>query len=58
MGKLTVFDIGGNKVRLKGKLKGLWRYRVGSYKVVYRANEVNKVVAILLIASRGEVYQK
>ena len=43
---------------LKGQLKGRWRYRVGSYRVVYRIDEVNKKVTVLLIASRGEVYQQ
>ena len=43
---------------LKGQLKGLRRYRVGNYRVVYRIDEANKKVTVLLIASRAEVYQQ
>jgi len=42
---------------LKGKLAGHWRYRVGDYRVVYRTDENERVVIVLIIAHRGSVYE-
>lgn len=45
-----------NIKRLKGTLSGRYRYRVGDYRVVYRLEEGDRVVIVLLIAHRSEVY--
>jgi mRNA interferase RelE/StbE len=42
---------------LQGKLSGRWRYRVGDWRVVYKIDEEQKLIIILLIATRGEVYR-
>ena len=47
-----------NIKRLKGKLKGRFRYRIGDYRIVYKIDDEKKLVTILLIASRGEVYRQ
>ena len=41
---------------LKGKLAGQYRYRVGDYRIVYRIQDEEIEVIILLVAHRGEVY--
>jgi mRNA interferase RelE/StbE len=41
---------------LKGKLAGRYRYRVGDYRIIYRIQEDEVEVIILLIAHRREVY--
>jgi mRNA interferase RelE/StbE len=46
-----------NSKRLKGRLAGLWRYRVGDWRVVYRIDDEQDRVVILAIAHRREAYQ-
>lgn len=43
--------------RLKGTLGGHYRYRVGDYRVVYRIEEGDRVVIVVLIEHRSEVYR-
>jgi mRNA interferase RelE/StbE len=46
-----------NIKRLKGTFSGLLRYRVGDWRVVYRIDEAQSLITILLIAHRSDVYQ-
>jgi mRNA interferase RelE/StbE len=41
---------------LVGDLKGLWRYRVGDYRIVARIEEDRFVVLVLTVGHRREVY--
>lgn len=41
---------------LKGPLKGNFRYRIGSYRVVYKINEEKKEIIILVIIHRSKGY--
>lgn len=41
---------------LHGPLKGLWRYRVGQLRIVYRAHVEAKEVQIVTIRARGQAY--
>lgn len=41
---------------LTGKLKGLYRYRVGDWRVIYRISRETKVVEIIAILPRGNAY--
>ncbi|MGD1941610.1 MAG: type II toxin-antitoxin system RelE/ParE family toxin [Leptolyngbyaceae cyanobacterium] len=41
---------------LQGKLAGQYRYRVGNYRIVYRIQDQDVEVIVLLIAHRREVY--
>ncbi len=41
---------------LKGKFRGLWRYRMGDYGIVCQIRDREIVVLILRIAHRKEVY--
>jgi mRNA interferase RelE/StbE len=42
---------------LSGNLAGLYRYRVGDYRVIYRIDEQQRVVLVVIIAHRSEVYE-
>ena len=43
---------------LVGELKGLWRYRVGDYRLVYEPRPDKRIVVLLLFESRGGVYDQ
>jgi mRNA interferase RelE/StbE len=43
--------------RLRGPLAGQWRYRVGDWRVVYRVDEEEKAVTVLLIVHRSRAYR-
>jgi mRNA interferase RelE/StbE len=42
--------------RLKGPLAGQWRYRVGDWRVIYRVQD-DQVVIVLLIVHRSNAYR-
>ena len=42
---------------LHGDKAGLWRYRIGSYRVVCRIEDAAKTVLVLRVAHRKEVYR-
>lgn len=47
----------GNNIRpLTGKLKGLYRYRIGDWRVIYRFLKEHMVVEIIAILPRGDAY--
>lgn len=41
---------------LKGKSKGLWRYRVGDYRLICEIQDHKLVILVLDIGHRKEVY--
>lgn len=43
--------------RLKGQLSGLWRYRVGDYRIVCRLQDEALVILVVRVGHRKEVYQ-
>lgn len=43
--------------RLTGKLKGLLRYRLGDWRVIYSVEVVQRQILVLTIAHRREVYE-
>ena len=47
---------GPNIVKLKGEYTGLYRYRVGSYRIVYSVNRERRVCVIRGIYPRGKAY--
>lgn len=47
---------GPNIKRLKGRLRGYYRYRVGDYRVVYRL-ESERLVLVVLIVHRSAAYK-
>jgi mRNA interferase RelE/StbE len=42
---------------LVGDLKGLWRYRVGDYRIICRILEEERIVQVIGIGHRKEVYE-
>lgn len=43
---------------LKGRLAGLWRYRVGHYRIVARIEDDRLLVLVVKIGHRGNVYRR
>lgn len=43
--------------RLKGAFAGLWRFRVGDYRLIARLDTALSVVVILQIGHRREIYR-
>jgi len=43
---------------LRGDLAGLWRYRVGDYRIVCQIRDERVVVLVLAIGHRREVYAR
>jgi mRNA-degrading endonuclease RelE of RelBE toxin-antitoxin system len=41
---------------LTAELKGLWRYRIGDFRLVYQPEAAKKRVTLLTFAGRGSVY--
>lgn len=46
-----------NLIPLKGELAGRYRYRVGNYRVMYRIEDDKRVVIVLLIKHRKDIYE-
>jgi mRNA interferase RelE/StbE len=44
-------------VRLRGELKGKWRWRVGKYRVIYRIDQTSKLVVFLDVGLRKKIYE-
>ena len=42
---------------LSADLKGMWRYRIGDYRLIYRPDDSSKTVHFVDFASRGSVYE-
>ncbi|MFH2112108.1 MAG: type II toxin-antitoxin system RelE/ParE family toxin [Candidatus Bathyarchaeota archaeon] len=42
--------------KLQGKLEGLWRWRVGKYRVVYLIEEKEKTIVFLDVGLRKSIY--
>ena len=43
---------------LRGPLAGLWRYRIGDYRVVYRIDDAGRIVQVLIIVHRRDAYER
>lgn len=46
-----------NIKRLQGELSGLYRYRIGSIRVIYKINETEITVFVVAIGNRGDIYK-
>jgi mRNA-degrading endonuclease RelE of RelBE toxin-antitoxin system len=42
---------------LEGDQKGLWRYRIGDFRLIYQPVQANRQVVLLYFGPRGDVYQ-
>jgi len=43
---------------LSGNLKGLWRYRVGDYRVICQIIDNEVVILVVELGHRKEIYRK
>ncbi|MCL4385006.1 MAG: type II toxin-antitoxin system RelE/ParE family toxin [Cyanobacteria bacterium] len=43
-------------IKLKGKYKDLWKYRIGNYRIIYFINSKKNEILILRFRHRKEVY--
>ncbi|QOD38195.1 type II toxin-antitoxin system RelE family toxin [Candidatus Wolbachia massiliensis] len=53
-----VTDPISNGETLKGKFKGHWKLKIGSYRIIYRINTAERIVTITSIKHRKESYRK
>ncbi len=42
----------------KGTLQGLWKFRVGNYRVAYSIEDDRLVVLVIAVANRKEIYRE
>ena len=49
---------GSNIVKLKGKYVGQYRFRVGSYRIIYSVDTTRKKCIIRTIYQRGRAYHR
>lgn len=62
---LTLSDILENPITpkgdtlkpLAGDLKGLWRYRIGDFRLVYLPDPKKNVITLLAFTGRGDIYE-
>lgn len=57
LSEVPVLPHGDTRKPLGAGLKGLWRYRVGDYRLVYRPDEEKHLVILLEFAARGGIYE-
>ncbi len=43
---------------LSGNLKGLFKFRVGTYRVLYSINQIKKLISVHFIGHRKEIYKQ
>lgn len=43
---------------LKGRMKGLWRYRVGDYRIVSQIQDEQILILVIRIGHRRDVYDE
>jgi mRNA-degrading endonuclease RelE of RelBE toxin-antitoxin system len=53
-----LIPIGNTKSPMQGNLSGLWRYRIGEYRVIYRPILEQKQVELLAFTSRQSAYDR
>jgi len=44
-------------VRLRGELRGRWRWRVGKHRMIYRIDQTSKLVVFLDVGLRKKIYE-
>ena len=57
LSEFPVSLLGDTKKPLTGELKGLWRYRLGAYRLIYEPDEKTLKVILLEFSARGSSYK-
>jgi mRNA interferase RelE/StbE len=56
--RLGHWPVAGKSVRpLTGTLKGLYRLRIGDYRVIFAVDEERNIVSVREIGHRGSIYR-
>ena len=58
-GLLAIEELGSNPfvgIRLRGELDGLFRWRTGDYRIVYKIDEEKRLVVLLDVGPRRVIY--
>jgi len=42
---------------LKGRMKGLWRYRVGDHRIISQIQDENVLILVVRIGHRRDIYE-
>jgi len=42
---------------LKGRMKGLWRYRIGDYRIISQIQDENILILVIRIGHRRDIYE-
>ncbi len=56
----TIDEIAANPflgVKLRGELEGYWRWRVGKYRIVYKIDQISKLIIFLDVGLRKAIYE-
>ena len=43
---------------LRGLKAGLWRYRVGNYRIVYEIDDATEIITVATVGHRRDVYRR
>ena len=43
---------------LTGNLKGLWRYRIGNYRLICQINDSKLVILAMTVGNRKDIYKR
>ncbi len=54
----TLIDLRSRGKSLVGNLKGLWRYRVGDYRIICQIKNDQLIILVTDVAHRKHVYKK
>ena len=55
---LVINPLSGTQIKkLSGKLKGLYRYRLGKLRIIYQVLESDRKVLVAEIGPRGDIYK-
>jgi mRNA interferase RelE/StbE len=48
--------LGNNIKKLRGALSGLYRYRIGDYRIVYSVESKIRIISVVWIGKRKDAY--
>ena len=51
-----IVDVPYAGTKLRGKLEGLWRWRVGKHRVIYLIDEKEKTIVLVDVGLRKSIY--
>jgi len=55
--KAPLVSVGNTVKPLTGNKKGLWRYRIGDFRLIYQPDQASKHILLLSVLPRGSAYE-